>query len=81
MYLNNVWRPALSINGIAGIPVAAEAGNVLRANTEIRFSLRIPPNKDADEANTAFRNLITKDPLFNAKITILDGSSGNGFVQ
>ena len=46
MYLNNVWRPNLSITGIDGIPSISMAGNVLRSHTSVRLSMRLPPVAD-----------------------------------
>ncbi len=50
MYLNNVWNANLSITGISGIPDIQTAGNVVRANTALRLSLRLPPNYDSKKA-------------------------------
>ena len=46
MYLNNCWRANLSIVGAAGLPDAACAGNVIRAATTVKLSLRLPPSAD-----------------------------------
>ena len=43
MYLNNTWRPNLSITGAAGLPDIAIAGNVVRGSTSVRLSMRLPP--------------------------------------
>lgn len=47
MYLNNVWRPNLSVTGISGIPNIESAGNVVRASTSMRVSMRIGPDMDS----------------------------------
>lgn len=49
LYLNNTWRPNLSITGISGIPDIKKAGNVVRAATEVRLSMRLSPLSDATE--------------------------------
>jgi hypothetical protein len=51
MYLNNVWRPNLSITGAEGLPSISMAGNVLRPKTSVRCSMRLPPTYDAKKAN------------------------------
>lgn len=43
MYLNNTWRANLSITGAAGLPDTSIAGNVVRASTSVKLSLRLPP--------------------------------------
>jgi len=48
MYLDNVWRPNLSITGAGGIPELTKAGNVVRAKTIVRASLRLSPNFNAE---------------------------------
>jgi hypothetical protein len=50
MYLDNVWRPNLSITGAGGIPHLTKAGNVVRAKTTVRASLRVSPDYDAEKA-------------------------------
>ena len=48
LVLNRTWRPALSITGMDGIPPLASAGNVLRPQTAVKLSLRLPPTIDGD---------------------------------
>lgn len=43
MYLGNVWEPNMSITGADGLPAVAMAGNVVRASTSVRVSMRLPP--------------------------------------
>ena len=50
MYLNQTWRPNLSVTGIDGIPDISKAGAVLRPKTTLRLSLRLPPNMDPQQA-------------------------------
>ncbi len=44
--LNRTWRPALSITGADGLPSIADGGNVLRPQTALKLSLRLPPTVD-----------------------------------
>lgn len=46
VYLNNTWRPNLSITGAAGLPDIGIAGNVVRGSTSVRLSMRLPPSAD-----------------------------------
>jgi len=50
MYLNNVWRPNMSITGADGLPPVSSAGNVLRPQTTVRISMRISPAFNAEDA-------------------------------
>ena len=43
LILNNTWRPCLEVIGIDGLPKPENAGNVLRAFTKARISIRLPP--------------------------------------
>lgn len=70
MVLNNTWRPMLSVVGADGLPSVKDGGNVLRPYTTIKLSLRIPPTKDAEEAQTYLMELLTKDPPYGAEVTM-----------
>src|SRR5262249_16245816 len=50
LLLAGTWQPALSIIGAAGLPALADAGNVLRPQTALQLSLRIPPTLAAARA-------------------------------
>jgi acetylornithine deacetylase/succinyl-diaminopimelate desuccinylase-like protein len=47
LLLNNTWRPQLEVIGAAGLPAPEHAGNVLRPQTTLKLSLRLPPTLDA----------------------------------
>jgi len=55
MYLDNTWRANLAITGAGGLPHFSKAGNVIRANTSVRISMRLPPNMDAGRAEKEIR--------------------------
>jgi acetylornithine deacetylase/succinyl-diaminopimelate desuccinylase-like protein len=75
--LNNTWRPALAVTGAAGLPAPADGGNVLRPETTLKLSLRVPPTCDAVRAAEAMKELFEKDPPYGAKVTCeADGSPG-----
>ena len=48
--LNRTWRPALSVIGADGLPAIANAGNVLRPQTSLKLSMRLPPTVDGETA-------------------------------
>ena len=67
--LNRTWRPQLEITGADGFPPIADAGNVLRAMTAVKVSLRLPPSRDPVEATGFLKNLLESDPPYGAKVT------------
>ena len=69
--LRRTWRPALSVVGASGIPPADNAGNVLRPFTELQLSIRIPPFVDHLKAQEAVKAALTKDPPYNANVTVI----------
>jgi len=76
---NCTWRPCISVVGASGFPAHKTAGNVLRSNTEVRLSMRLPPTRDAKQAEQLLIKRLTENPPFNAKITCSPGHSGTGF--
>ena len=69
LVLNRTWRPALSVTGQGGMPALADSGNVLRPQTTLVLSLRLPPTADAEAARQALDRLLTTDPPYGARIT------------
>merc|ERR1711991_458956 len=50
LQLNKTWRPTLSTVGVDGIPSLPDAGNVLRPQTTLKLSFRLPPTCDPNAA-------------------------------
>ena len=73
--LNRTWRPALSVTGADGMPSIANAGNVLRPQTSLKLSLRLPPTIDGDQASHALKDLLEADPPNGATVR-LDNETG-----
>ena len=46
MYLTNQFGANLSVTGADGLPPIQMAGNVVRASTSVRLSMRLPPTLD-----------------------------------
>ena len=69
LILNRTWRPALSVIGADGLPSVEDAGNVLRPNTSVKLSLRLPPTVDAGIASKKLKEILESDPPYGAKIT------------
>jgi acetylornithine deacetylase/succinyl-diaminopimelate desuccinylase-like protein len=79
LVLNRTWRPQLTITGADGLPPLNNAGNVLRAYTAVKVSLRLPPTLDAGKAGSALKKLVESDPPYGAKVTLELEKSGTGW--
>ena len=78
LLLNRTWRPQLEVIGAAGLPTPESAGNVLRAQTTLKLSLRLPPTLPARPAAALLRDLLTADPPYGADVvfTADQGTTG-----
>ena len=66
--LNNTWISTLCVTGAEGIPPFANAGNVLRPQTNVKLSFRLPPTCDPDVAAAAVKRVLETNPPHNAKV-------------
>jgi acetylornithine deacetylase/succinyl-diaminopimelate desuccinylase-like protein len=72
------WAAALEVTGMDGIPASRDGGNVLRPFTTLKFSLRLPPDVDAQAATDALISAIATDE--GAHITIDMEPPANGWI-
>lgn len=79
LILNRTWRPALSVTGADGLPAIANAGNVMRPQTRLKLSLRVPPRLDASRAAAHVKAVLEKDPPYGAKVSFSGGGGSNGW--
>ncbi|WP_115042392.1 M20 family metallopeptidase [Xanthomonas arboricola] len=70
LVLNRTWRPALSITGVDGMPPLASAGNVLRPQTAVKLSLRLPPTADGKACGELLKEALLRDPPNGAQVTL-----------
>ncbi|MFT4198040.1 MAG: M20 family metallopeptidase [Pseudoxanthomonas sp.] len=70
LVLNRTWRPALSVTGAAGIPPLESAGNVLRPQTAVKLSLRLPPTADGGKCGELLKQALLRDPPNGARVTL-----------
>ena len=78
--LNNTWRPALAVTGVDGIPALADGGNVLRPQTSLKLSLRLPPTCDAGTAVRRVTEVLEANPPYGARVTFSTGERpGSGW--
>jgi len=77
LILNQSWLPFISYVGISGMPGLVEAGNVLRSETSIKLSIRLPPNLDPKPAIKELEETVLRDPPYDAHVTCtLDKAQG-----
>ncbi|HEY0448176.1 M20/M25/M40 family metallo-hydrolase [Actinophytocola sp.] len=79
LMLNNSWRPTLSVIGGAGFPLPAEAGNVLRTETTLTLSFRLPPTADPKKALAALERTLTTDVPYGAHVELSRSEEGPGW--
>jgi acetylornithine deacetylase/succinyl-diaminopimelate desuccinylase-like protein len=73
------WRPALEITGAAGLPALDAAGNVLRPETALKLSLRLPPTVDARAAAARVKSLLEADPPHGARVAFEQQEAASGW--
>ena len=61
-YLKRAWRATVSYTGIGGMPPIEIAGNVLRTETQLKISVRVPPHVDAKAAAEELKQTLEKVP-------------------
>jgi len=76
--LNRTWRPALSTIGASGLTAITDAGNVLRPQTSLKLSMRLPPTIDGALAARTMKALLEADPPYGAKVRfdVEEGATG-----
>ncbi len=79
LVLNRTWRPALSITGAEGLPLPANAGNVLRPRTSLCLSLRLPPTVRAEPAAKKLKALLEANPPYGARVSFTYGQAATGW--
>ncbi len=70
LVLNRTWRPALSITGADGLPPLSSAGNVLRPQTAVKLSLRLPPTLDGKRGGDLLQDALLRDPPYGAQVDL-----------
>ena len=73
------WRPAMSVIGADGIPPTQTAGNVLRTNTDLKLSFRIPPGVKAEEIDIILKDKFEQAPPYGSKVEYIPDAAADGF--
>ncbi len=79
LILNNTWRPALCVVGQEGLPLAKEAGNVMRSFTSLKLSFRLPPTVSCAAAKQAIAAALLADPPYGAQVQVQFEAEGDGW--
>jgi acetylornithine deacetylase/succinyl-diaminopimelate desuccinylase-like protein len=69
----------LSVTGADGLPAIANAGNVLRPQTSLKLSLRLPPTIDGEDATRRLKALLEADPPHAATVRFHGESGATGW--
>ncbi len=69
LVLARTWNPTVSVVGAAGMPSLESAGNVLRPETALKLSIRIPPRVEPKAALAAVKRALESNPPYGAKVT------------
>jgi acetylornithine deacetylase/succinyl-diaminopimelate desuccinylase-like protein len=80
LVLNRTWRPALSVTGADGFPSLDNAGNVLRPQTAVKLSLRLPPTLDPMRASNALKEILEREPPYGARVVFDVEKSSTGWA-
>ncbi len=77
---SRLWtKPALSIIGM-DVPGVAVSSNTLLPSARAKFSMRLAPGQDPQEAMAAVERHVLKHAPFGATVTFTPGESGNPFA-
>jgi acetylornithine deacetylase/succinyl-diaminopimelate desuccinylase-like protein len=79
LLLNNNWRPTLSVTGADGLPAFRSAGNVLRPQTTLKLSFRLPPTLAPATAASAIQRTLERDPPYGARVLFKVESAMGGW--
>lgn len=80
LLLNRSWRPSLTVVGAEGLPVVAEAGNVLQPSIRAKLSMRLPPNADSALVTAQLKETLESKPPQCATVEFHpDRTSANGW--
>jgi hypothetical protein len=68
LLLNKSWRPTVSYTGAEGFPSIPAAGNVLRPETKLKISIRLPPNVEPATVIPVIKQTLEANPPYGAEV-------------
>jgi hypothetical protein len=78
LMLNQTWRPQLTITGQEGLP-DLKGGNVLRTDTTVKVSLRVPPTFDVEKGWEKLKNIFEESTPYNSTVSLSQPHLGGGW--
>jgi acetylornithine deacetylase/succinyl-diaminopimelate desuccinylase-like protein len=79
LVLDRTWRPVLEVTGAGGLPALPDAGNVLRPETTLKLSLRLPPTVDAALATRHLAGVLVADAPYRADVAFVPDAPADGW--
>lgn len=79
LVLNRIWRAQLTVTGVEGLPDLKNAGNVVKPWMSVKLSLRVPPTLDVVKGKQDLKEILEKDPPYDAEVTFKEGMPGSGW--
>jgi len=78
-YLRNTWHAAGAVIGFAGLPETYKAGNAMNPRCSFRYSVRISPDRNPDEAANALVKALSENVPYGARVKCDASHKGNGY--
>jgi acetylornithine deacetylase/succinyl-diaminopimelate desuccinylase-like protein len=79
LILARTWEPQLAITALEGYPTVKNGGNVLLPYTTAKLSIRVPPGVDSSRAAAALKELLERDPPYDAAVTFALAGADDGW--
>jgi len=79
LLLQSIWKPQLTITGVDGIP-DLKGGNVLRKETSLKLSIRLPPSLDSKIASEKIKQILENNPPYHSNVKFNSSVKASGFV-
>lgn len=79
LVINRTWKTTMSYIGAQDIPSFPEAGNVLRPQSSLKLSFRLPPTLSSEKAAAFIKKTLTENPPYGARVTVTVNGHANGW--
>eukprot|EP00993_Chasmostoma_nieuportense_P000849 NODE_1780_length_1384_cov_234.933970_g1038_i1.p1 GENE.NODE_1780_length_1384_cov_234.933970_g1038_i1~~NODE_1780_length_1384_cov_234.933970_g1038_i1.p1 ORF type:complete len:411 (+),score=80.93 NODE_1780_length_1384_cov_234.933970_g1038_i1:57-1289(+) len=79
--LNRSWRPTVTVVGADGLPPTQTAGSVLRENTTLKLSIRLPPSLDPVKGAEDIKRILEANPPYGAHVEFTSQPGAAGWVM
>lgn len=79
LIIRNTWKASLAVTGCDGLPLIQNAGNVILPRLAVKLSLRLPPTSDAKKISKLLKDILEKDPPYQAHVEFTSPDSWEGW--